>query len=481
MADDPSLDHARILPPKCARPMTPPRARLIAVFALGVVVALSVVWLSGKLPFRKKPPADLVARAVQSGDTRLLDEAATAPVDPNVSGTDGRPPLLIATQQRDADMITRLLELGANVDAADGDGLTPIMLAAAQGDLALLRKFSERSQKLDAADSCGRTALHHAVLAGQAEAVQLLLPSLPDLTKPLADGRDLLTVACESANPEIIRAAFSRAPEGLLWTPATRAALKVALAAKDPDFLRLVLSKHPTPPTTEGGNTPLLAEAIATENAELFNALLAAGADPNTSIPAPVEKSFVAHIKSDDLRDYLRGDEGMSVLMIAAGLGKAEYIRALLDAGADRNRLTKRHKMLALYFAAHSQKPKCIQMLLGRGPTPDELRVEISLATQRASVIKDGKSILQTAISTGRKGFDTPAGEYVITDKDRDHRSTIYKVDMPYFMRLNCRDFGLHAGVVPRYPASHGCIRLPPEIAQKLFTEIPVGTVVTIN
>ncbi|MEP6777567.1 MAG: L,D-transpeptidase family protein, partial [Chthoniobacterales bacterium] len=79
------------------------------------------------------------------------------------------------------------------------------------------------------------------------------------------------------------------------------------------------------------------------------------------------------------------------------------------------------------------------------------------------------------------KGFSTPPGQYVVTDKDRDHRSTIYKVEMPYFMRLNCRDFGMHEGVVPRYAASHGCIRLPAAAARKLFAEIPIGTVVRIN
>jgi lipoprotein-anchoring transpeptidase ErfK/SrfK len=100
-------------------------------------------------------------------------------------------------------------------------------------------------------------------------------------------------------------------------------------------------------------------------------------------------------------------------------------------------------------------------VLLGRGPTRDELRVEISLAAQRATIFKNGVSILNTAVSTGRKGFDTPPGEYVVTDKKRSHRSSIYHVEMPFFMRLNCLDFGLHAGAVPNYPASHGCIRVP--------------------
>jgi lipoprotein-anchoring transpeptidase ErfK/SrfK len=52
---------------------------------------------------------------------------------------------------------------------------------------------------------------------------------------------------------------------------------------------------------------------------------------------------------------------------------------------------------------------------------------------------------------------------------------------MPYFMRLSCLDFGMHEGVVPNHPASHGCIRLPGDVARRLFAEIPVGTVVTVK
>ena len=137
--------------------------------------------------------------------------------------------------------------------------------------------------------------------------------------------------------------------------------------------------------------------------------------------------------------------------------------------------------MLPLYFAAWTENWQCVQMLLGGGPMPDQLRVEISLAKQNMAVIKDGVTVFTTQCSTGRQGFTTPPGQYVITDKDRDHRSTIYKVPMPYFMRLSCSDFGMHGGVVPTYPASHGCIRLPSEVARKLFVEIPVGTVVMIN
>ena len=245
--------------------------------------------------------------------------------------------------------------------------------------------------------------------------------------------------------------------------------------------VRLLLSKHPAPPTREGGVVPLIAYAIATDDTPLFHTLLACGSDPNLAIPKAAEKEFMALIKSKYLRLYIQEETGVNLLMLAAGLGKADYVRALLDAGADRNRHTPREKMLPLYFAAWTENWQCVQMLLGGGPEPDQLRVEISLAQQHAAVIKDGITVFTTKVSTGRNGFTTKPGYYVITDKDRDHRSTIYKCPMPYFMRLSCRDFGMHEGVVQPYPASHGCIRLPGDAAKKLFVDLPIGTVVSIN
>jgi hypothetical protein len=209
--------------------------------------------------------------------------------------------------------------------------------------------------------------------------------------------------------------------------------------------------------------------------------LLAGGADPNTGIPKDAEKEFTDLLKSKYLRLYIQADGGVNVLMLAAGLGKADYVRALLDAGANRNLHTTREKMLPLYFAAWTENWQCVQMLLGGGPQPEQLRVEVSLVKQHMAVIKDGATVFETKVSTGRNGFTTKPGYYVITDKDRDHRSTIYKCPMPYFMRLSCRDFGMHEGVVQPYPASHGCIRLPGDAAKKLFVDLPIGTVVSIN
>ena len=298
---------------------------------------------------------------------------------------------------------------------------------------------------------------------------------------PSLDGPDLLTAALETGDMSIFRTVLERLPSTLHWTSGSRAALGAALQADMKDQVRLLLSKHPEPPTPEGGVVPLIAYAIVSDDAALFHTLLACGSDPNIEIPKAAEKDFMSLLKSKYLRLYIQEETGINLLMLAAGLGKEDFVRALLDAGADQRKATPRERMLPLYFAAWTENWRTVQMLLGAGPSPDELRVEISIAKQNMSVIKEGVTIYSSHCSTGRQGFNTPVGNFVVTDKDRDHRSTIYKVPMPYFMRLSCRDFGMHEGVVPPHPASHGCIRLPGEAARKLFTEIPIGTVVMIN
>src|SRR4029077_20428368 len=108
-------------------------------------------------------------------------------------------------------------------------------------------------------------------------------------------------------------------------------------------------------------------------------------------------------------------------------------------------------------------------------------RIEISLASQKMSLIKDGVPILDSTCSAGRDGYNTRRAKFAMTAKERYQRSPIYHVEMPYFMRLSCLDFGMREGYVPNYPASHGCIRLPADTARKFFSEVPVGTLVTVQ
>src|SRR4051812_43700991 len=135
--------------------------------------------------------------------------------------------------------------------------------------------------------------------------------------------------------------------------------------------------------------------------------------------------------------------------------------------------------------------------------------IKISLGEQRAYFYKHGELVGVSVISTGREGYNTPTGSYRIQQKDADHKSSLYgdwvdgsgnvlKKDiergkdprppggvfdgakMPNFMRIT-GGVGMHAGFLPGYPASHGCIRMPAFMAEAFFNNVSVGTPVTVT
>ena len=135
--------------------------------------------------------------------------------------------------------------------------------------------------------------------------------------------------------------------------------------------------------------------------------------------------------------------------------------------------------------------------------------VKISLGEQRAYFYKSGQLVGISQLSTGREGLNTPSGRFSIVQKDLNHVSSKYGdyVDdadnvvkanvelgkdpkppgthfkgapMPYFMRI-VDGVGMHAGYLPGYPASHGCIRMPEFMAENFFKSVSTGTPVTIT
>ena len=152
-----------------------------------------------------------------------------------------------------------------------------------------------------------------------------------------------------------------------------------------------------------------------------------------------------------------------------------------MEAGAKTNVRTRSSSLWPINFASRRSDIAMMRLFLGRDPRNEERRIEIRLSEQRARIYDAaGEEIFETRVSTGRKGYATPTGEYVITNKYRDWTSTLYHASMPYFQRLSCGDFGLHQGNVPGYPASHGCIRVPAGNAAKLFSMTKTGDRVTI-
>ena len=134
--------------------------------------------------------------------------------------------------------------------------------------------------------------------------------------------------------------------------------------------------------------------------------------------------------------------------------------------------------------------------------------VVVNLGEQMVYLYKGGQLAGGSPISSGAEGYDTRPGRYRITEKDIDHKSSIYgdyedaygnvvltNIDnrkdrrppgtrfegakMYYFMRIY-GGVGMHQGYLPGYPASHGCIRLPGHMAEKFFREVRVGTPVRV-
>ena len=161
---------------------------------------------------------------------------------------------------------------------------------------------------------------------------------------------------------------------------------------------------------------------------------------------------------------------------------------------ATRARLTSDHRITGTWQdnAATSGKP----------------RILVNLTTQQAFFYRGNLLVGQTYVSSGRHDFETPPGKYRVIQKEAHHVSSqfgeylsrsgevlVRDVDlnhtprppgarfvgapMPYFLRFT-EGYGIHAGYVPQFRASHGCIRLPPEMAQHFFEAAEIGTPVDV-
>ncbi len=142
---------------------------------------------------------------------------------------------------------------------------------------------------------------------------------------------------------------------------------------------------------------------------------------------------------------------------------------------------------------------------------PSNARIEVALGEQRARVYHKAGPVktlvIDTPVSSGKTGHETPTGHFTIGEKLVDKQSTLYGTwhdasgtpvpssgestrrpagasqfvgaDMPYWMRIH-GGIGLHIGEVPGYPASHGCIRVPSSVQPLIYSKVGIGTPVTV-
>jgi hypothetical protein len=109
-------------------------------------------------------------------------------------------------------------------------------------------------------------------------------------------------------------------------------------------------------------------------------------------------------------------------------------------------------------------------------PAEEPLLAIVSLSNQRVTIYDANGWILRAPVSSGQTGYETPAGIYSVIQKEEEHYSNLYDdASMPFMQRITWSGIALHAGPLPGYPASHGCVRMPYEFAQRLFDITKIG------
>ena len=110
------------------------------------------------------------------------------------------------------------------------------------------------------------------------------------------------------------------------------------------------------------------------------------------------------------------------------------------------------------------------------------LHLIVSIGKQRVALYANGAHVATSPISTGTRTHPTPTGVFSIIQKNRHHRSNIYSgAPMPYMQRITWSGVALHQGVLPGYPASHGCIRLPTDFASYLWSATKMNARVIVT
>ena len=424
--------------------------------------------LTEQLPSGSPEWQTILATACRKGELDVAAGALAAGADPN----DAAAPLAIAAEHNDPELAELLVSYGADASLC----ATALPAALKQKNTRMAGLLLSAGADPNLPDDLGTTPLGTALLSGDVELARLMFRhggNPDDFVEPSIASGDLALLDAlfqyglspdrtdGQGNPLLVRAAADNRPDVAKF-----------LVVKGADAKK---------PGKEG--LTALHLAAVTKNEPLLRALLEAGADPNQPFLHPVRAELLARLEGEPFKKWLQRDTGLTPLMLAASRGDTGMIKLLLDKGARRGQQTKSWQRYPVVFACDGGHVPAAKLLLGQTLSREEpeLRVTITLSTQRAVLYKDDEAIRSCRVSTGRKGYATPTGNFVITDKSRDWVSTIYHVSMPFFMRLNCREIGMHAGVCPGYPASHGCIRMPRADVQVLFSMLRIGDAVTIE
>lgn len=161
---------------------------------------------------------------------------------------------------------------------------------------------------------------------------------------------------------------------------------------------------------------------------------------------------------------------GLGLSLVCATSGAAQSRQ---DRAAELQRVLQDPKSRASTAQADRKEP------VARPAGP--LVAVVSIGDQRVSVYGSDGLVARAPVSTGMRGHSTPQGVFSVIQKNKWHRSNIYSnAPMPFMQRITWSGVALHAGALPGYPASHGCIRLPYSFAQQLWGMTKMGVRVIV-
>lgn len=446
--------------------------------------------------------------ALKQGWRDAIPKLASAGADPNATGPDGRSMLESAVANGDLVQAELFLKIGAdpNLPWHSEETTTPLRKVFENPDPAMFRLFLKHGAKPEGGNwdswltqaiegrdlAKTRLLLSHGARESGPGPDRLWLVEKAALSRHVAmvkllldygfhAGRALHLVSIRGDHEMVgLMLACGVAPDFTVY-PTRDTSLSAVIRGRHDKVAELLVRHGASTGFTPPEGQSLLHLAIATGCHRTVEQLLATGADPNAPFSLPVSTAFIKQVRPGVMRWVLKMDRNATPLMMAADSGNIHTARYLIRAGAKTNAHTRISSLWPINFASRRGDVAMMRVFLGQDPLHEERCIEVRLSEQRARVLDaQGTEILSTRVSTGRKGFATPTGTYVITNKHRDWTSTLYHASMPYFQRLSCGDFGLHQGNVPGYPASHGCIRVPAGTAAKLFSLTKTGDRVRI-
>jgi lipoprotein-anchoring transpeptidase ErfK/SrfK len=183
------------------------------------------------------------------------------------------------------------------------------------------------------------------------------------------------------------------------------------------------------------------------------------------------------------LRDAVNRQETGGCAVEGGNRAGSRWLRALMAASVAAAALAV---MAEPADARYSRRYVTERKAAKKDPPPAAIKgsliIAVSLGSQRLTVYDDGVAVAHSPVSSGTAGHPTPTGVFSIIQKNRHHRSNIYSgAPMPFMQRITWSGVALHAGVLPGYPASHGCVRLPNDFAARLWGMTRLGARVIVT